>query len=491
MNTLGRQVGNGIAWNLANMVVSRGASVVFTLFLARFLTPDAFGLMAMIAICYALADVLMVSGFGQAIIRQKQLEDIDLSTAFVTNLAFSVLIYLALYLSAPWVAYFYEQPELIALIRVIGLVLFINAFKVVQLALLNRAMDFKSLMRINSTATIVAGIIAVLMAYAGLGVWSLIAQFMIAAAVSTSLLWLSGGWQRPSLAFSMPAFRRMFGFGSKLTLESTLNVLYENSYVLVIGRVFSAEATGLYYFAKRIRDLVVDQLNSAVQQATYPAMAQLQDDLDGLRRMYRIVLQLLFYIMAPALLLITVLADPLFKIAFDARWMPAVPYLQLLCIAGMLLPVHTINFNMLKVLGRTDLVLYTGITKKAIHLALLAGSIPFGLIGIVAGQILAVALSSLYYMHCSATQIGYTWRAQLLDMFEPIAVAAASAGATAWLMHAAGLNPSWHALAGGFCFAALYLLLSQLAGVAGHVFLKERLEAQLRRRGGKIQGTQT
>ncbi|UYO94007.1 lipopolysaccharide biosynthesis protein [Pollutimonas sp. M17] len=490
MSTLGKQVGHGIAWNLANMVVSRGASVVFTLFLARFLTPDAFGLMAMIAICYALADVLMVSGFGQAIIRQKQLQDIDLSTAFVTNLVFSVLIYAALYLAAPWVARFYEQAELIPLIRVIGLVLFINAFKVVQLALLNRAMDFKSLMRINSTATIAAGAVAVLMAYAGLGVWSLVAQFMIAAAVSTALLWLGGSW-RPSLAFSARSFRQMFSFGSKLTLESTLNVLYENSYVLVIGRVFSAEATGLYYFAKRIRDLIVDQLNSAVQQATYPAMAQLQDDLEGLRRMYRIVLQLLFYIMAPALLLITVLAEPLFRIAFDARWAPAVPYLQLLCIAGMLLPIHTVNFNMLKVLGRTDLVLYTGMSKKAIHLVLLAASIPFGLIGIVTGQIIAVALSSLYYMHCSATQIGYSWRAQLLDLFEPIAVAAVCAGATAWLMHTAALTPSWHALAGGFCFGALYLLLSHLAGVAGHMFLKEKLQAWFQRNTGKIQETET
>src|SRR5690606_6899385 len=278
MSTLGSRVGHGIAWNLANMVVSRGASVVFTLFLARFLTPDAFGLMAMIAICYALADALMTSGFGQAIIRQKELEDIDLSTAFMTNLAFSLMIYLALFACAPWVAGFYEQPELIPLIRVMGLVLFINAFKVVQLALLNRAMDFKALMRINSTATLVAGTLAVLMAYAGLGVWSLVAQFMISAAVSTCLLWLAGSW-RASLRFSMPSLRRMFGFGSKLTLESTLNVLYENSYVLVIGRLFSAEATGLYYFAKRIRDLIVDQRNAAVQQATYPAMAQLQDEL--------------------------------------------------------------------------------------------------------------------------------------------------------------------------------------------------------------------
>src|SRR5690606_16705657 len=133
---------------------------------------------------------------------------------------------------------------------------------------------------------------------------------------------------------------------------------------------------------------------------------QLQDELAGLRRMYRIVLQLLFYITTPSLLLVVVLADPLFEIAFDTRWQPAIPYLQLLCIAGILLPIHTVNFNMLKVRARTDLVLYTGITKKAIHLLLLAMSIPFGLVGIVAGQIIAAVLSSIYYMHCSATLIG-------------------------------------------------------------------------------------
>jgi len=311
------------------------------------------------------------------------------------------------------------------------------------------------------------------MAYGGLGVWSLVGQFMIAAAVSTALLWLTGTW-RPSLGFSTQSFRSMLGFGSKLTLESTLNVLYENSYVLVIGRVFSAEATGLYYFAKRIRDLVVDQLNSAVQQATYPAMAQLQDDLEDLRRMYRVVLQLLLYITAPALLLVTVLAHPLFAIAFDARWTPAVPYLQLLCLAGILLPIHSVNFNMLKVLGRTDLVLYTGMTKKAIHLVLLAASIPFGLIGIVTGQIIAATLSSIYYMHCSAKLIGYTWRSQLRDIAEPVATASVAAAGTSWLMHAASLSAGRHIVAGGLCFAVLYLLLSHLVRVSGYLLLKKK-----------------
>ncbi|SHH94697.1 lipopolysaccharide biosynthesis protein [Pollutimonas bauzanensis] len=486
MNSLNKKIGIGIVWNMANMFISRGASVVFTLFLAKFLAPEAFGLMAMIAICYALADALMTSGFGQAIIRQKELTDIDLSTAFFTNLAFSLITYLLVFLVAPWAAGFYGQPELVGLIRVTGLVLFVNSLKVVQLALLNRHMDFKSLMRVNSIATVAAGLVAVGMAYAGFGVWSLVAQFMVSAAVSTGMLWLSSPW-RPGFSFSIASFKYMFGFGSKLTLESTLNVLYENSYILVIGKLFSPEITGLYYFAKRIRDLIVDQANSAVQQATYPAMALIQDDDADLKRMYRLIIQLLFFVITPALLIISLLAQPLFQIAFNERWLPAVPYLQLLCIAGILFPVHTVNFNMLKVKGRTDLILYLGLIKKGLHLALLAASVPYGITGILAGQIIAMALSCLPYMYYSAALIGYTLGEQLKDMLKPVIAATLAVAATWLLLNALGASAPWAAVIGGLAFAALYLAISHLANVEGYALIKNKSHALLAGRLRKAQ----
>lgn len=478
MSSLNNKIGIGIVWNLANMFISRGASVVFTLFLAKFLAPEAFGLMAMIAICYALADALMTSGFGQAIIRQKELAPIDLSTAFFTNLAFSLITYLLLFLVAPWAAGFYEQPELTGLIRATGLVLFINSLKVVQLALLNRNMDFKALMRINSTATVAAGIVAVCLAYAGFGVWSLVAQFMVSALVSTGLLWLSSSW-RPSFSFSIASFKYMFGFGSKLTLESTLNVLYENSYILVIGKLFSPEITGLYYFAKRIRDLIVDQANSAVQQATYPAMARIQDDNTDLKRMYRLIIQLLFFVITPGLLIISVLAQPLFQIAFNDRWLPAVPYLQLLCMAGILLPVHTVNFNMLKVKGRTDLILYLGLVKKGLHLALLAASVPYGIVGILAGQIVAVTLSSVPYMYYSAALIDYRLPEQIKDIFKPVAASAIAAFATWMLLEALDVSAPWAAPIGGFTFALLYIAVCHVANIEGYVLIKNKFHTVL------------
>ncbi|PLC53042.1 lipopolysaccharide biosynthesis protein [Pollutimonas nitritireducens] len=478
MTSLNSKIGAGIVWNLANMFVSRGASVVFTLFLAKFLVPEAFGLMAMIAICYALADTLMTSGFGQAIIRQKTITPLDLSTAFFTNLAFSLLTYLMIYLAAPWAAGFYEQPELTILIRVTGLVLFINSLKVVQLALLNRNMDFKSLMRINSTATVCAGLIAVALAYAGFGVWSLVAQFTVSALVSTAMLWLSSSW-RPSLSFSTASFKYMFGFGSKLTLENTLNVLYENSYILVIGKLFSPEITGLYYFAKRIRDLIVDQANSAVQQATYPAMARIQDDDIDLKRMYRMVIQLLFVVVTPGLLAVSVLARPLFELAFNERWLPAVPYLQLLCLAGILLPIHTVNFNMLKVKGRTDLILYLGLVKKGLHLGLLAASVPYGIEGILIGQIFAVLLSSAPYMYYSSAMIGYRVAEQVKDMLKPLVSASIAAIASWSLLNALNLSAAWASVAGGLAFSALYIGICHLARIEGYVLISKRLKTVL------------
>ncbi|NGM87657.1 lipopolysaccharide biosynthesis protein [Parapusillimonas sp. SGNA-6] len=476
MTSLNRKIGIGIAWNIANMLVSRGASVVFTLFLARFLMPDAFGLMAMVAICYALADTLMTAGLGQAIIRQKSVDATDLSTAFLANLAFSAIAYGLVYAIAPWAASFYEQAALTPLIRVTGLVLFINAFKVVQLALMNRDMDFKGLMHANSGATIVAGTVAVAMAYAGMGVWSLVAQFMTAAAVSTAILWFSSAW-RPRLLFSVASFKSMFGFGSTLTLENVLNVLYENSYVLVIGKLFSAETTGLYYFAKRIRDLIVDQANSAVQQATYPAMARIQDENTGLKAMYRRIIQLLFFVIAPGLLALAVLAQPLFEIAFNARWLPAVPYLQLLCLAGLLLPVHAVNFNMLKVKGRADLVVYLGLVKKALHLGLLAASAPFGMEAILTSQIIAMALSSIPYIYFSSALIGYSHAEQLKDMLKPLAAAAVAATAAWSILSPLQMPAFMSASIGSVAFIVAYSAASHVVGAEGYALVKRKLRS--------------
>lgn len=437
--SLGRKVSVGVLWNLASILMGRGASVLFTLFLARLLAPDAFGLIAMISVVFELANVLAQSGLGQAIIRSKLVSTEDLSTAFIANLGLSLAAYGALYLAAPWLANFYDQPQLTSLVRVAGLVVFLNALKLVQAAVLHRAMNFRAETVANTVGAVASGTIAVTLAYLGFGVWSLVAQILVSAAVSAGLLWAQSGW-RPTTAFSLQSFRALFGFGSRLALESLVDVLFRNSYILVIGRLFSVELTGLYFFAKRLNDLVSQQLTGAVQQATFPALATLQDDDELLRVRYRQVLQVTVFMIAPAMLLLAALAEPLFKVFFAPEWGDAVPYLQWLCLVGLMYPLHALNINILKVKGRSDLVLYIGLAKRALNIALLIAAIPFGVEGIVISQVIGSVIALAPNTFYANKLIAYGLGAQLLDAAKPVGSAAVAAFATWLLLQATGMS---------------------------------------------------
>jgi O-antigen/teichoic acid export membrane protein len=399
--------------------MTRGASTLFMLFLARLLAPELFGLVAMAAVVFELANVFINSGLGAALIRSKTVSEVDLNTVFYTNLLLSGLAYAALYAGSPYIASFYSQPELTALIQVMGLVVFINAAKVVQTAVLSRKMDFKSQMKANILSVLVSGLLAVMAALYGLGVWSLAVQMLSASLASALVLWLVSQW-RPALEFSGESFARLFHFGRNLLAEGLLSVLYQNSYVLVIGRLFSAEITGLYFLATKVSNLVSQQLTGAVQQATFPALSTLQDDNCALRHKYRQIMQMMMFLIVPMMALLAGLASPLFALLFDERWAGAVPYLQLLCVVGALYPVHALNVNLLNVKGRSDLVLKVGLVKKAVNLTLLFLAIPFGVFGIVVSQVIGSFLALIPNSYFSARLVGYSFCDQIKDIVKPL-----------------------------------------------------------------------
>lgn len=251
-----------------------------------------------------------------------------------------------------------------------------------------------------------------------------------AASVSALVLWLVSPW-RPALEFSWESFTRLFYFGRNLLAEGVLQVLFENSYVLVIGRFFSAEVTGLYFLAKKVSNLVSQQLTAAVQQATFPALSTLQDDNEALRHKYRQIMQLMMFIIAPVMALLAALAPALFTLLFDARWASAVPYMQLLCVVGALYPIHALNVNLLNVKGRSDLVLKVGLVKKAVNLTLLFLAIPYGVLGIVASQVVGAFLALIPNTYFSVQLVGYSLFEQIKDIVKPL-FAALCAGFGSW-----------------------------------------------------------
>jgi O-antigen/teichoic acid export membrane protein len=430
------------------------------------LAPEAFGLIAMATVVFELANVFVQSGLGQALIRSKDVSQVDLSTVFFANLALSILAYAALYSAAPLVAGFYGQPELVTIVRVMGAVVLLNATKVVQTAILSRQMNFKAQMQANTLGMVLSGLLAVGAAYQGLGVWSLVVQVLASALISAVVLWLVSSW-RPVLQFSLTSFKQLFGFGFNLLVEGLLWRLMENSYVLVIGRFFSAEITGLYFFAKKISELVSHQLTQAVQQATFPALATLQDENAILRHKYRQIIQLMMFVIAPAMLLLAALALPLFQLLFDERWQGAVPYLQLLCIVGLLYPLHAMNVNILNVKGRSDLVLKVGLVKKAVNLALLFAALPFGVLAIAMSQVVGSLLALIPNAYYSAKLIDYGLKDQFFDVLKPL-LSSVIAAVIAWFISSLSYLPLYLSLATAAIICAItYLLTSYVLRANG------------------------
>ncbi|MBZ0329193.1 lipopolysaccharide biosynthesis protein [Halomonas sp. ANAO-440] len=404
----------GVLWNFLEQLSKRGISIAVTLLLARLLLPEDFGLLAMMSVFVTIASVLMDSGLKQAVIRKKNAQQADYNTAFYANILVGILSYSILYISAPWISSFYDEPRLVLLIRVAGLLVIINSFQIVQSAILSRKLNFKAQLQASVPASILSGSFAVFLAYNGAGVWALVAQMMLSGLLLTIFLWRLQSW-RPSLTFSWSSFKEMYSFGYKLFLASLLSHFTKNIYVLTIGSVFGTAVAGLYYFSYRLKELVVSQLVSAVQKVTFPALATMQDDNVRLKKSYRKVLRATTFVLFPCILLTASLAEPLFEFALPERWLDASIYLQIMFLASMLYPLHAINLNILKVKGRTDIYLGISVFRKFFTFFVLFISYRYGVVGILVGQIFLSIFAYIPNSYYSHKLIGYSVREQLAD----------------------------------------------------------------------------
>jgi O-antigen/teichoic acid export membrane protein len=425
LNEIGAKIGSGSAWNLVNLLLSRGASIVFTLLLTRLLAPEAFGIIAMMSVFFELANIVVNSGLQQALIRSSSVSETDLSTAFFSNILFSAFAYLCLFFIAPVAASFYEQPALTNLIRVAGIVLFVNSLIIVQDTLLRRQLRFRAIMYATVTGAIASGGLALVLAYSGFGVWSLVVQMVTARLFTGLVVWHQGTW-RPTWDFSTASFGQMFRFGYKLLFESTIDVLYRNSFFVVIGKLFSAELAGLYFLASKINDMVAPQISDAVAQASFPALSKLQDKSDDLRQTYRRIISITMFLISPLIAGMAVLSPLVFDVLMDPEWRQSAIFLQFFSLMGLLFPLHTMNYNVLTVKGRSDLVLWLGILRKSVNVVVLILCIPYGIYGILTGQIITSILALGPNTYYTAKLIDYGLATQLSDIIRPVIAASVS-----------------------------------------------------------------
>lgn len=389
----------GVAWTSLDQVATLGFGFVIGVILARILSPDDYGLLAMIAVFNAIAFAFINSGFGNALIRKPDLTENDNSTAFYFNIVAGVVMAGVIWLISPLVAMFYDKPILCQLLRVEGLLLIISSFTIVQNAQLTRALNFKAKMIINVASQVLAGAIAIVAAYRGFGVWSLVIQHIASGIIRMILLWMLSPW-RPRGKWSKKSFSYLWGYGSKLLASGLLDTIYGNIYPIVIGKFYSAADLGQYTRAKGYASLPSQGLTGVIQQVTFPVLSQIQDDDQRLGNNYRRMLRFTVFIVFPIMIGMAALAHPLVISLVTDKWAQCVPYLQIICFSSMWYPVHAINLNLLQVKGRSDLFLRLEIIKKVIITVAIILSVPFGIIGICIGSvctsIICLAINTFY-----------------------------------------------------------------------------------------------
>lgn len=397
---------SGATWKLIEISVAHIMTFVVELYLARKLAPSDYGLVGMLAIFFALAGVLVDSGFSSALIQRQNRTREDFSTVFVFNIVASISIYLLFVVLAPSIASFYNAPLLKTIIYVSALSFIIRGFTSIHFAKLNIDLRFSTLSKIHLVGHFVAGITGVLLAYFGFGIWALVFQGIASSLITGVVVWICSGL-KPSIAFSTKSFKRLFSYGGNMLGSGLINVVYGNLYTLVIGKGFSPAAVGFYNRANGYSSMPSNIVTDIALRVNFPILVKLQDDNERLISAYEKLLKVPFFVLYPILVGIIVCAEPLITVMIGEKWLPCVPYMQILCVGYMFYPLNGFNMNILYAKGRTDISFKLEFIKKPIGLLLLFASLPFGIIWMMVGKALYSVI--VYFINCYYTNkiVGY------------------------------------------------------------------------------------
>ena len=402
-------------WSAIERFSTQGVQFLFGIILARLLAPADYGVIAMLAIFLAVSQTFIDSGFANAVIRKIDRTEKDMATMFFFNIGMSLVCYTVIFLAAPFIASFYNMPELTLVLRVLALKLIFQSFSTVQVTNLTIKVDFKKQAKISLSAAILSGIVGIYFAYKGYGVWSLVIQSLFSTLYCAIVYWLAVRWH-PTCFFSKDSFRYLFSYGSKIVASALINTLYNNIYALVIGKFYTPAQLGNYSKADKFAQFPSQNITGILQRVSFPVLSQLQTDQKRLRSGYVKFINLSAFLVFPLMMGLLALARPFTMVILTDKWENMIILLQILCLSMMWYPVHAINLNLLQVIGRSDLFLKLEIIKKIIGVAILAITLPMGILEMCIGQIVAAWINLFVNTYYSGKflQAGFIFQMKFL-----------------------------------------------------------------------------
>ena len=405
----------GTAWSAIDNVTQYIVTFVVSIVLARILSPDDYGLLGIIGIFTAVCNAIINSGFTTAIMRKKDPTDDDYNTAFIINMALSLLLYIIVFICSPFIAHFFSREELVALTRVASLAMIIGALALVQQTRLTKRIDFKTQTKITFYSSIISGAIGVAMAFLGFGVWALVAQGLIAQLIRTVLLWYFNHWT-PSLRFSKQSAHYLFGFGWKLMISNILDSLWTQLYQVIVGKYYSPATLGQYTRAKHFSQLFSSNLTSVIQRVTFPVLSNIQDDKERMVNGYRKIIKTTMFMTFTLMFALGAVSEPLLYCLIGEKWHEAATFLPLICFVGASYPLHALNLSMISLQGRSDLFLALEIAKKVIGLAPLFVGAFVGIFPMLYTSILTTIICYFLNSYFPGKLLGYNSWMQLKDI---------------------------------------------------------------------------
>lgn len=409
-------------WRFAERCGAQLVTFIVSIVLARILAPEDYGKIALVTVFTAIMQVFVDSGLGTALIQKKDADDLDFSSVFYFNFAICLILYMIMFLLAPLIANFYRDESLVPIIRVISLTIVISGVKGIQQSYVSRNMLFKRFFFATLGGTIFSAVLGIGMAYAGAGVWAIVAQQLSNTTIDTLILWITVKWH-PQKEFSWERLKKLLSFGWKMLASSLLDTIYNNLRNLVIGRIYSSADLAYYNQGDKMPSVIVNNINTSIDSVLLPTMANAQDDCTRIKEMTRRAIKMSTYAMAPLMMGLAFCAEPIIRLVLTEKWLPCVPYLRIFCITYMFYPIHTANLNAIKAMGRSDMFLKLEIAKKVVGIFLLILTMNFGVMAMAYSLLVGSVLNQIINSWPNRKLLLYGYTEQIKDILPSILLA--------------------------------------------------------------------
>ncbi len=467
-------------WKLMERTGTQLVQFVVQIILARLLLPSDYGAIAVVNVFIIIANIFVQTGFNTALIQKKDIEEVDYSSVFYMSLLIAIVLYLAVYFSAPFISTFYEYKNLVEVLRVLGVLLFIGALTSIQNAVISRKMQFKKLFFSSLIGIVLSGGVGIYLAYCGFGIWSLVVQQLLAQVLIAITLFIIVDF-RPKLLFSLNRVKSLFSYGWKLLLAALIDNLYMNLYSLIIGKKYSLGQLGYFNRGKQFPSLLIMNINGSIQSVLFPALASYQDDRQTVKKVLRRSIATSAYLVFPAMVGLAVIAKPLVVILLTEKWLPAVPFVYFFCASYSLWPIHTANLQAINALGYSNIYLRLEIIKKCIGVAILVITMPMGLYAMATGMIVNGLISSFINARPNKKIIEYGYFEQIKDML-PALIMSFVMGAVIYCVYLLALSNLLTIIVQFFVGVGVYFTLSKWFKIEALDYLLDTIKAWKKRK---------